>query len=220
VRRALLLTVVVGSGWAIDVARAEPPEAPCFDFTRVIDEPLRPPLALVEGRDQAVFGTSPDGLDWGKGRAVLAMPLRVAYAKLLDHRHVKDMKKTTLQTTVRESSHYLQLHEVEVVVTVKVLFAKVKVGWTEEWGYRLVEGTAEEPRRIVISYQKIRGSRHLQHLCGSYVLAAREDGTTDLAFYEEVRASRRSAEDIRNMHAGILKNLRAEAPPAGAAAPP
>ena len=196
----------------VGLSAADPEKsAPCFDFTRKIDEPLRLPIPLVEGRDEAVFGTYPDGMDWASGRAILDVPIRSAYEKLLDPRHVKDMKKTTLRTTLLDSPLYLRRQEVDVVVTVKVLFTKVKVAWTEAWGYSLVAGTPDDPRKIVISYQKTAGSRHLKHLCGSYVLESREDGRTDLALYEEVRASRRSAEDTRRMHAGILRNLRAPA---------
>ena len=43
---------------------------------------------------------------------------------------------------------------------------------------------------------------------GVHVLRARDDGTTDVSLYEEVKADRRSAEDTRNMHRGILRNLR------------
>jgi hypothetical protein len=69
----------------------------------------------------------------------------------------------------------------------------------------------------VVSYQKIAGSGHIERQCGSYVLQARDDGTTDLSMYEEVKADRRSAEDTRDMHRGILRNLRQ--PPALAVIP-
>jgi hypothetical protein len=191
---------------------AEERATTCFDLEQKVDAPLRPPIPLLPGRDHSLHGTYPNGVHWASGRAVLEMPIRTAYERLLDHRNVKDMRKTTLSTTRVESPAYLERHLVEVVVTVRVLLRKVKVAWTEAWAYSLVEGTAEEPRRIVISYQKTAGTRHIRRLCGSYVLAARDDGTTDLALYDEVKASRRSAEDTRDMHAGILRNLRAPAP--------
>jgi hypothetical protein len=40
------------------------------------------------------------------------------------------------------------------------------------------------------------------------VLQARDDGTTDISMYEEVKADRRSARDTSNMHRGILRNIR------------
>jgi hypothetical protein len=190
---------------------AEPPR-PCFDFALKIIDPLRPPLPRIEGRDNSAFGTYPSGIDWAAARALVAMPIGAVYAKLLDHRTVKDMKKTTLSTTVLERPGYLDFHHVDVVVTLRALFVKVKVAWTEEWAYSLVEGTREAPRKIVVSYQKIAGSRFIKHQCGSYVLQAYDETTTDLSLYEEIKADRRSAEDTRNMHAGTLRTLRGQEP--------
>jgi len=180
---------------------------PCFDFDRRIVDPLRPSIPLLEGRDNSSFGTYTNGVDWASTRAVLAMPLRTAYAQVLDHRTQKDMKKTELATRVEQRPGYLQYHLVDVVVTLRLLLFKTQVAWTEAWAYALVDGTEEDPRRIVVSYQKVAGTRHIQRECGSYVLEAR-DGATDISLYEEVKADRRTARDTRDMHAGILANIR------------
>jgi len=145
---------------------AAEPSRPCFDFASKIDAPLRPPIPSIEGRDNSAFGTYPNGIDWAAGRALMEMPIEALYAKLLDHRNVKDMKKTTLSTTVLERPGYLQFHHVDVIVLVRMLFVKMKIAWTEEWGYSLVEGTRDAPRKIVVSYQKIGGTRDLKHRCG------------------------------------------------------
>jgi len=195
-----LLVVLAGGTAAID--------GTCFDFTRPVREPLQPPIPMVDGRDNSTYGTYANGVDWASGRALLAMPIADVYAKLLDHDNVKDMSKTKLTTTVEERDGYLQFHRVDVVVTLRALFVKLKVAWTEAWGYVLTEGTAEHPRKIVISYEKVAGTSHIQRECGSYVLEARGDTATDLAMYEEVKADRRSARDTRDMHAGILEGLR------------
>jgi len=180
----------------------------CFDFDQRIVEPLRPPLPPLEGRDNVAFGTYPNGMIWAARRTVLPMPIDVVYAKLLDHDNVKDMKKTTLTTKVIERPGYLQFHLVDVVVTIRALFFKTKVAWTEAWGYTLVEGTEAQPLKIVISYQKVGGTQYIKKQCGSYVLQARDEAATDISMYEEVKASHRSAKDTRDMHAGILKTLR------------
>ena len=201
-RAGLLTLAVSASGQAAD------PAGPCFDFGAPVIDPLRPPLPLIEGRDNSAFGTYPGGIDWASRRALVNLPIAALYARILDHRYLKDMKKTTLSVTVLERPGYLELHHVDVVVSVRALLVKLKIAWTEEWGYRLVEGTGEAPRRIVVSYQKIRGTRYIRHQCGSYVLQARDDGNTDLSLYEEVDAERRSAENTRDMQAGILVSLR------------
>lgn len=181
---------------------------PCFDFRRPIVEPLAAPIPLVAGRDSHVYGTSPSGVAWASGRVVLDMPIESAYAALLDHRNVKDMTKTTLTTTVVERPDYLAFHLVDVVVTLRALFLRIKVPWTEAWAYSLVEGTTAAPRRIVANYQKVAGTDHIRRECGSYVLLARDDGKTDLSLYEEIDADRRSARDTRDMHVGIVADLR------------
>jgi hypothetical protein len=113
----------------------------------------------------------------------------------------------------------MAFHLVKIVVTLRALFLKMEIPWTEAWAYSLVDGTPEAPRRIVASYQKVAGTDHIKSQCGSYVLQAREDGTTDFSLYEEVKADRRSARDTRDMQRGIVRNLRAANRVAGPSAP-
>jgi hypothetical protein len=205
--RAGLLTIALAAS-----AEAAAPAGRCFDFSAPVDHPLQPPLPMIEGRDNSAFGTYPGGIDWASRRALVKLPISAVYAKILDHRNLKDMKKTTLAVTVLERPGYLEMHHVDVVVSLRALLLKMKIAWTEEWGYRLVEGTGEAPRKIVVSYQKIHGTRHIRHQCGSYVLKAHDDGSTDLSLYEEVDAERRSAQNTRDMQAGILHGIRAQNP--------
>jgi hypothetical protein len=217
--RFAVLALTAALATAASVSATELPPGSCFDFTRKVVEPLTPVIPLLPGRDNHVFGTSPGGVGWASGRVVLDMPVAAAYASLLDHRNVKDMTKTTLATTVVDRPDYLAFHLVKIVVTLRALFLKMEIPWTEAWAFSLVEGTAEAPRRIVVSYQKVAGTDHIKRQCGSYVLQAREDGTTDLSLYEEVKADRRSARDTRDMHRGIVRNLRITHRVAGPAAP-
>jgi hypothetical protein len=204
----LLLLLGAAMGLAATDALAADLAGPCFDFRGKVVEPLSTPIALVPGQDSHVFGTYPSGVGWAAGRAVIDMPIESVLARLLDHRNVKDMARTTLTTTVLDRPEYMAFHVVDIVVTLRALFMKLSVPWTEAWAFSLVEGAPQAPRRIVVSYQKIAGSDHIQRECGSYVLQARDDGTTDLSVYDELKADRRKAEDTRNMHRGILRNLR------------
>ena len=217
-RAAWTLVVAVAASLAAIPARAADLSGPCFDLRGTVVEPLSPPIPLVPGRDNHVFGTYPGGVAWAAGRATLDVPIGSVLARLLDHRNVKDMTKTTLTTTVLDRPEYLAFHLVDVVVTLRALLIKITVPWTEAWAFRLVDGTPRAPRRIVVSYEKVAGSGYIDRQCGSYVLQARDDGTTDLSLYEEVKARRRSAEDTRNMQRGILRNLRRPPDVAGPAA--
>ena len=208
--RRHLLTAVVTLVLGGSVADAEP-MPPCFNFDQPIVEPLRPPLPLLDKGGNSAFGNYPSGVVWASHRTVLDLPIETVYARLLDHRNVKDMSKTKLVTTGLDRPGYLQFDVVDVEVSLRALLVRMKIAWTEHWGYCLVEGTKDRPRKIVVSYQKAAGSRHIDRQCGSYVLQAREDGTTDLSLYEEVKAARRSAKDTHNMHLGILRNITKQA---------
>ena len=201
------LSALLALALASPRATAAPP-GPCFDFTTTIVDPLRPPIPMIAGRDNSVFGTYGNGVDWSATRASVDMPITDLYAKLLDHRNHKDMTKSTLSTRAVERPGYLDFQYVDVVVTLRALFFGVKIPWSEEWGFSLAEGTREAPRRIVASSQMVGGTTHLKHQCGSYVLQAEDDGRSDLSLYDEVIADRRSAKDTRDMQAGILENIR------------
>jgi len=185
----------------------------CFDLAVPVTEPLHPPIPLIDGRDNTAFATYPDGIDWAAARGVIREPIEVVYSRLLDHRNLKDMSKTKLETQVFERPGLLEYHLVSVAVTLNVVFFKKTITWSEEWGFSLAGGTRERPEKIVASYQKLDGTKYLQHQCGSYVLQRLPTGFTDISLYEEVRASHRSARDTLNMHLGNLRNLRAGVTP-------
>lgn len=200
----MLLSANVGRSTADDSARK------CFDLGVPVTEPLHSPIPLLEGRDNTAFGTYPDGIDWAAARGVIREPIEVVYARLLDHRNVKDMTRTKLETQVLQRPGLLEYHVVSIAVTVNVVFFKKTIAWSEEWGFSLAQGTPERPERIVASYQKLEGTSYLKHECGNYVLQRQPDGFTDISLYEEVKATRRSARDTLSMHLGNLRKLRGE----------
>lgn len=207
-RRLAPLAAMVGTALGALSVSGAAAEQPCFDVREGFRAPLRASIALGDEGDRSAFGTYRDGTDWAATRAIVRMPIGRVLAKLRDHRNVKDMNKTRLVVRSLEKPGYLELCQVDVEVLVRALFIKVPLRWTEEWAYRLREGTPEEPALVVVSYQKIAGTAHIQHQCGSYVLRPLGREATDLALYDEVRAKRRSAQDTRNMHRGILRNIR------------
>jgi len=182
--------------------------AGCFDVAEGFSHPLFEPMAFHGAELRVEYGERPDGTAWAATRAIVHLPPEVVVAKILDHRNIKDMKTTKLSSRSLESAEYLDLRHVEVDVTVKAALLKLHVRWTEEWAYELVEGSPEVPRVMVANYQKIAGTHHIQHQCGSYVVRRLGPDRTDLFMYEEVRATRRSAEDTSRMHQRILTNIR------------
>ena len=85
--------------------------------------------------------------------------------------------------------------------------------WTEAWAFSLVEGTPQSPQRVVVSYQKVAGTGHIERECGSYVLQSREDGTTDLSLYEEVKAAGGSPRTPATCTAGSCGTCAVPMPP-------
>jgi hypothetical protein len=177
--------------------------------SRGFEEPLRaPPRLREDGGDHAEYGTRPDGVDWAATRAVIELPIRALLDKLLDTRNLKAMEKTRLVIREREHPGYLALRRIDVDVRVKALLIGFDVRWTEEWAWRVLKGSPEAPERVLGNYQKIAGTGHIRHQCGSYLLRRLGPGRTDLFIYDEIDARRRSARDTRDMQRGILRNIR------------
>jgi len=208
VRIAAALGPALVAAWTAPAAAGAPASGPCFDVERGFDAPLREPLERDGEGDRSEFGTRPDGIDWAATRAVVDLPLRALLGKLLDARNLKAMEKTRLVIRERVHPDYLALRRIDVTVRVKALFVGFDVGWTEEWAWRLLEGSRDRPVAVLGNYQKVEGTGHIRHQCGSYLLRRLDAGRTDLFLYEEIDAKRRSAKDTRDMQRGILRNIR------------
>jgi hypothetical protein len=193
------------------------PSGPCFDLSRGFDAPLRTPPMLDDSGDRSEHGTRRDGVDWAVTRAVVDLPIRALLDKLLDPRNLKAMEKTQLVIRERHHPDYLALRRVDVSVRVKALLVSFAVEWTEEWAWRLLEGTHRAPERVLANYQKVEGTGHIRHQCGSVLLQRLDAGRTDLFLYDEIDAKRRSAKDTRDMQRGILSNVRDDRYRSGAA---
>ena len=184
------------------------PSGACFDLRGGFDTPLRTPLEPSGAGDHSEHGTRADGVDWAATRAVVALPIRALLDKLLDPRNLKAMEKTKLVIRERHHPDYLALRRVDVSVRVKTLLVGFTLDWTEEWAWRLLEGTREAPERVLGNYQKVEGTGHIRHQCGSVLLQRLDAGRTDVFLYDEIDARRRSAKDTRDMQRGILANIR------------
>jgi hypothetical protein len=206
--RAVATTLAVLGSVSVPLPLAAVEPGPCFDVAAGFDRPLHEPIALGGSGDRSLHGERPDGTHWAATRAVVDLPAGALLGKLRDHRNVKDMSRTVLEARRLPDPDYLELCHVDVDVTVKALFVSLHVRWTEEWAYRLLAGSPERPDLVVANYQKIAGTKHIVHQCGSYVIRRIDADRSDLFMYEEIRARRRSAEDTRNMHLGILRNIR------------
>ncbi len=181
----------------------------CFDFSKKIVSPLKAPIPLKETEDHTDHGTFETEIDWGAARGIVKKPIQVIYKKLLDHSTMKDMTKTTLDTKSLKNDLFDDFHRVDVSVRV---FGPITISWTEEWGYARTGGSKQAPTQYLISYHKIEGTNYIEHLCGSFLLKTHGPSSTDVFLYEQLKASRRNAQDTVRMHLGILRTLREDDP--------
>lgn len=179
--------------------------AACFDFSKKIEKPLADPIPLLESGDNSAKGKRDGGVVWAKARGRISLPISVLYGKLLDHNTTKSSRVDEMEVEKLNRPEFLALHKVKFLIKP---FLFVKVRWTEEWGYSLLNGSPAAPEEIVIAYEKIDGTSYIEHLCGNIVLRKLPNGSTDVYMYEEAKATQRSADDTRNGLVGTLQTLR------------
>ncbi len=186
------------------VARAD---EPCFD--------LRAPVvaALCEAPrgagDVLEKGARPDGTTWAALRGEVRQPLSSVLRRVLNHETFRDPSVDEVRVEQVEAPLVLARHRVRYLVKP---FLFIEVRWTEDWAYALASGTVEQPEEVVVSYQKVEGSSHLHHFCGSLVLRRLGPGVTEVSQYEESRIDQHSVQDTVEGLELVLRRLRAKAP--------
>lgn len=205
---SLVLSLVASLTLFSSSAKGGQKDETCFNFDTRVTSPLRTPSQSFSKKDDfSASGNLPKekGGIWGSLGGRVERPIQDLYTQLLDHYTIKDEKKVRLNVYEQERAGYSDFH----VVMVKAITPLVDVKWEENWAYLVKEGTRENPKEVVISYQKTTGSKFIPHLCGSIVLKAVTPKQTDVYFYEEVNAfGKRSAQDTVLGHKGTLANLR------------
>jgi hypothetical protein len=84
----------------------------------------------------------------------------------------------------------------------------LKLHWAELWGFRLSQVQAGKKKRLELVYEKTEGTAHIQRFCGNVVVDELTPKRTRVFLYEELRAPRRSVEDLRNGLMGTLVTLQ------------
>jgi hypothetical protein len=169
----------------------------CFDFSKVITDPLRNPT----NSDRS--GTLPQGYSWASVRETVHPDLDRILKDLIAHGTTKSPRVNKMEIKDLKDPRYLAKQEVQFEVDP---FVFVTVKWTETWAFAVTNGPQDHPMRVVISYEKTDGTSHIEHLCGSYVLERQKDGQTDVYIYEEAKATGRNEKDTLN---GLKGNLKA-----------
>jgi hypothetical protein len=202
-RTALIIALLISTG--IASADEQKPSPLCFDFSKAVNEPLLKPIALLKDEDNFETGVAPYEVIWSAARGVVNLPVSKIMPWLLDHSEWKDVSRTKLTLEKVPSPHYLELHRLSVDANV---FAFIWLHWVEEWGYRILKGTPTAPKSLLVSYQKVEGTGHITRLCGSVLVNAIGNNKSDVSFYEEAKADRYEAHNIREMQVSNLFHLR------------
>lgn len=180
-------------------------DSKCFKFDEKIVTPLKEEIPLPKEKTDGAKSGEREGKSWAQVRGLVQKPIEDVYKLLLDHNTTKSSRVEKLEVTKQDRPHFLQLHDVKFVIHP---FKFLTVDWVERWAYSLAGGTPQKPTQIVTSYEKIEGTKYIEHLCGNIVLRKLGPKTTDVYIYEEAKARDQTAQDRLNGIVGTLKTLR------------
>ncbi len=203
---ATALAAVVALAASLLLAGAARADDACFDLSRPLAAPRRPSLPLPgDQRDASAAGADGE-LVWAQRRGLVRQPLAKIRAFLEDPRHFKSSRVDEMTLTPRPTGALLAHHDVHSLVRP---FPLVTVEWTDEWATSLLAGTREEPRAVLIAYQKRAGTSYIARWCGTVVLTRIDDTTTDVAQFEEAIITGRTHDEMQRDLAGMVATLRA-----------
>lgn len=186
---------------------AEP--STCFDFAKSDWKALAVPIPFrgPDRADTTASGPHPQGGGWGSARGMLKAPIGHVFKLLREQKTLKNPKDADLEVAPELRPGLADFQTVEVTIHP---FPLISVHWTEQWAYRVVQGTESTPQEVLIAYQKTAGTGHIRRFCGNIWLKPDGPASTDFAVYEEADADYRSAEAIAQGHLGTLRTLRAQ----------
>jgi hypothetical protein len=198
----LVLVVIIGS-FPSTQSRAA---SGCFDFSKSITEVVRP--ARKTAKAEASGRVSGDEY-WAVVQGDVPSSVKRIYTFLSDRNSTKSSRVDEMHVDIETDPNFLLKQVVHSEVDP---FPFVTVKWTDEWGFSLLEGTPDNPKKILISYEKIEGTTHIKHLCGNIEISAESDGSKSHVFlYEEAEATGRSQEDTLKGLKGTLESIRSHA---------
>jgi hypothetical protein len=187
---------------------AENDQGLCFDLNRANTKLLKPaPATYPEiGMETESFGSDPKtGYDWAMASGRVKKPVSEILKRLLDPMLTRDADITQVSVTSSPVPGTLQKNHVQIRVK-PVFFLTLE--WEEDWLYTLKKGSREKPIEVLISYQKTNGTSHIQHFCGNILIQKITPEWSGVYLTEEIKADRRSAEDVYRGLMGTLRTIR------------
>jgi hypothetical protein len=191
------------------------PRGACFDLStsagvKPLSKPI--PFSAVTKPDTIASGPHPEGGGWGSARALLPLPITQVLQVLRDQTTLKNPKESDVEVRRETKPGLVDWQSVDITIHP---FPLISIEWTEQWAYKILQGTEAAPKEVLIAYQKTAGTDHIRHFCGNIWLSAEGDSPdsakTDFAVYEETDATRRTAAAIAQGHLGTIRTIKEKA---------
>jgi hypothetical protein len=180
----------------------------CFDFSKKLIPLPKKPAILSDAtlpRVSSKSGRMSANMFWGAARGQVGRPIQELIQEIAAHETMKSGRVTNMAVIPQETQDFLIRQQIEYTV---IPFMFVKIKWTEDWAFNLMQGTKEDPKEVQIFYQKTEGTSHIKHLCGTIVLNRLDPKVTDVFIYEEAQATSRSEEDTVKGLIGTIRTFR------------
>jgi hypothetical protein len=130
-----------------DLERTAPAE--CFDFAREIKEgPANRKTVRLAG-DSTASGELPSGVVWAAAQYLTPRRMTEILAELASHEKSRSKRIDDMEITELQEPQFLRHQKIQFEVDP---FPFVTVKWTEDWAFKLLEGTRENPRRALVVY--------------------------------------------------------------------
>lgn len=88
----------------------------------------------------------------------------------------------------------------------------ITVDWDMDWFHTVKAGTKQAPEKILINYQKVRGTSHIQFWRGTILLTRVNDHVTSFTMGNQISADQTSAQDAADAVKDVYGKLQTGAP--------
>ena len=204
-----LIALITAFGFFQASACAEGiPPGGCHDPDRPGTALLRPaPVRYPEaGKEATASGRDPaTGYAWAVVDAMIPSPLAPLLKRAADPLTTKGPENKGIEVIPLKLQGTWRKDRVHVRIK-PVFFLTLE--WDEDWSTVIKEGTADAPKAALVMYQKTNGTSHIEHFCGNILLERISDAATGIHLVEEIKADRRSPEDVLNGLRGTLQTLQ------------
>lgn len=152
----------------------------------------------------------------GLGGGCVSRPIREVWAVILN---IPAMKAPDLDEHRLIQAHpdlvdfqkgTFFVYDIESIV--RRLAGIIQIKWTTRWYHSVTIGDYLSPRQIVINFQKISGSAHVDYDREGYTLDRVGPNMTSFAMRQMIKATQVDSERVRLNISRILKKVRSGAP--------